>query len=127
MTNIQEIINSKEYIRKQEEIQRRLAQDNIPFVVEIIEMVKADEKRNAVLEKALMRNFYLTSSYDLPHGKFTIYKEGWYLELSGTRCGYSVFVKDNDGEMELTRKPNADKLHKLYEVEYNDMWRVYEF
>ena len=36
------------------------------------------------------------------------------MELTGTRCKFSVFAKDNDGEIEITRKPDDSKLHKLY-------------
>ncbi len=69
-------------------------------------MKEMPESKKEVLRKALDRNFILTSSRVLCFGKITIYKEGWYLELEGTRCSFSVFAKDNDGEFEFTRKPS---------------------
>lgn len=63
----------------------------------------------------LDRNCALTSTWDLSHGEITIYKQGWYLELTGTRCRFSVFAFDNDGEIEIAdRKPHENKLNRLY-------------
>jgi len=73
------------------------------------------EEKKEVLKKALERNLILTSSYVLSGCTLTIYKEGWLVKLDGTRCSFSVFAKDNDGEFEFIRKPNESKLHKLYE------------
>lgn len=71
-----------------------------------------DEKK-AVLHKALQRNYSITSSYMLENGKVTIYAEGAYLQLTGVRCSFSVFV-NADGK--FTRKPNENKLTKLFEI-----------
>ena len=73
------------------------------------------EAKKAVLVKALERNMILTSSWVLSSCTLVIYKEGWLLKLDGTRCSFSVFAKDNDGEFEFIRKPAESKLHKLYE------------
>ena len=73
------------------------------------------ESKKKALNNALERNMILTSAYVLSMGEMTIYKEGWYLVLHGTRCSFSVFAKDNDGELQIIRKPNENKLHKLYE------------
>ena len=73
-----------------------------------------NEKRE-VLKKALTRNLYLTSAYVLSSATLTVYKEGWLLRLEGTRANFTLFVKDNDGDFEYIRKPNENKLHKLYE------------
>jgi len=73
------------------------------------------EEKKEVLKKALERNLILTSSYVLSSCTLTIYKEGWLVKLDGTRCNFSVFAKDNDGDFEFIRKPNESKLHKLYE------------
>ena len=75
---------------------------------------KMPEEKKVALEKALDRNYILTSSRVLSFGEMTVYKEGWLLELEGTRCKFSVFAKDNDGEFEFIRKPVEKKLHKLY-------------
>lgn len=68
------------------------------------------------LKNALNRNLILTSTYSLGQGALTIYKEGFYLTLDGTRARFSVFAFDNDGELVIAeRKPHETKLHKLYE------------
>lgn len=72
------------------------------------------EEKKASLEKALDRNFILTSARVLSMGEMTVYKEGWLLVLNGTRCKFSIFAKDNDGKFEFIRKPIESKLHKLY-------------
>ena len=74
------------------------------------------ENKLNTLKKALDRNEILTSVYSLEAGELTIYKEGFYLELSGTRAKFSVFAHDNDGELVIAdRKPHDSKLHKLYD------------
>ena len=91
---------------------------------EIIKLVMEDNKRKITLEKALDRNFILTSSYNLEELTLEIYKEGFYLILEGTRCSYKVFARDNDGKLELIRKPRV--LNKIYsENEKTD--RIYQF
>ena len=91
---------------------------------EIITMVMEDTKRKITLEKALDRNFMLTSSYNLEELTLEIYKEGFYLILEGARCSYKVFARDNDGKLELIRKPRV--LNKIYsENEKTD--RIYQF
>ena len=105
-------------------------QINIEITKEIVKKVMADASRKQTLEKALLRNYTLTTVYDLESVILEVYKEGYYLILSGTRCEYKVYAKDNDGELELTRKPNKDKLHLLYKdsgkswyIGLDDMWR----
>lgn len=90
-------------------------QINDEIVRDIVKSVLSDESRKQTLEKALYRNHILTSEYDLNFVKLSIYKEGFYLTLEGTRCDYKIFAKDNDGDLELTRKPNESKLHLIYE------------
>ena len=85
---------------------------NREIVAEILQ--KMPENKKETLRKALDRNLILTSSRVLSCCEMTIYKEGWLVELTGTRCKFSVFAKDNDGQYEFIRKPNKDKLHKLY-------------
>ena len=72
------------------------------------------KEKKSSLNKALDRNLSLTSVRVLSFGEITVYKEGWLLTLQGTRCQFSVFAKDNDGEFEFCRKPTESKLHKLY-------------
>lgn len=97
---------------------------NKEIVREIIAMVMEDAKRKTTLEKALDRNFILTSSYNLEELTLEIYKEGFYLILEGTRCSYKVFARDNDGKLELIRKPRV--LNKIYS-ENDKTDRVYQF
>lgn len=80
-------------------------------------------ERKQTLINALRRNYMLTSTYDLSHLTLTVYVEGFYVELDGTRCGFKVFAKDNDGKLEITRKPAETRLHKLYSV-YSSTWEV---
>ena len=75
------------------------------------------ESKKHVLLNALERNFELTSSWLLEHGTLTCYKEGWYITLQGTRCSFSVWAYDNDGELVFHRKPNESKLNKLWEYD----------
>lgn len=72
------------------------------------------EPKKEVLRKALTRNSLLTSCRTLEHCYFTVYKEGFLIELCGTRCGFAVYANDNDGNFAFMRKPNKNKLHKLY-------------
>lgn len=62
---------------------------NKEIAKEIIELVIKDDKRKATLEKALERNFMLTSSYNMEELTLEIYKEGFYLILEGQ----DVFIK----------------------------------
>ena len=72
------------------------------------------ESKKATLRKALERNLILTSSYVLSGCTLTIYKEGFLVQLDGTRCSFSVYAKDDDGDLVFMRKPNESTLHKLY-------------
>ena len=79
------------------------------------------EEKKQVLRNALNRNAYFTSAWTLEHGTLTVYKEGWYIELTGTQSGFKVFVLDNDRfdkvgnePFKVIRKPVESKLNKLY-------------
>lgn len=85
---------------------------NKEIVIDIINALPEDKVIK--LMNACYINYLLTSTYELSNVEITVYKEGWYVELIGTICKFSVFAKDNDGEIEITRKPNENKLHKLY-------------
>lgn len=76
------------------------------------------EKR-VTLSNALVRNLLLTSSRVLSKCEYTVYKEGWYFQFHGTRSGFSIYAKDNDGEFEVIRKPKDSELHKLYDGNFN--------
>ena len=86
---------------------------NKEVVAEILEQMP--ESKKVTLGKALYRNYLLTSAKVLENCTLIVYKEGWLVKLEGTRCNFSVFAKDNDGEYEVVRKPVEKKLHKLYE------------
>lgn len=79
-------------------------------------LVGMPEAKMEALKNACSRNSYLTSYFGLEHGMFYVYKEGFRVELLGTRSSFSVYVKDNDGDLEYTRKPAESKLHPLYEL-----------
>lgn len=86
---------------------------NNEMALEIILALKG--KKFERLVATLDRNNYLTSCWDLSSGEMVVYKEGFYLTLEGTRCKFSVFAWDRDGEMEIAdRKPVEGKLHRLY-------------
>lgn len=95
------------------ELRTMVKRNNRELANRILEEMPEEKKQ--LLEKALDRNEILTSSRSLGNGCMSVYKEGWYIKLEGTRCSFSVFAKDVDGEFEFIRKPNADKLHKIYD------------
>lgn len=95
------------------------ARFNEEFTMDMLKSMPEEKKE--VLRKALTRNSYFTSAWTLEHGTMTVYKEGWYIELSGTQSGFKVFIKDNDGEFETIRKPNDKKLSFLYKTSLH-MW-----
>ena len=70
------------------------------------------EEKKQKVERLCKLNHHYTSTYGPSSVDMLIYKEGWYVTLNATRCSYSFFVKDNDGEFKFTRKPK--KLHLLY-------------
>lgn len=72
------------------------------------------ESKKSVLSKALDRNEILTSARVLSYATIFIYKEGFLLKLEGTRCQFTVFAKDNDGELEFIRKPKDSLLNLIY-------------
>lgn len=79
------------------------------------------EAKKAVLRNALYRNMCFTSARTLEHGTLTVYKEGWYIELTGCQCSYRVFVMDNDRfdptgtvPYRVIRKPADSKLNFLH-------------
>lgn len=89
--------------------------NNINYEIAIDMLNNMPEVKKQTLRKALERNLYLTSSYIMESGTMTIYKEGFLLRLNGTRCSFSVFAFDNDGELIFSRKPNEKKLNKIYD------------
>lgn len=89
--------------------------DNILYEMAKKMIEEIPETKREVLRKALGRNAILTGCYILENGVMTVYKEGYYLELSGCRSKVSIWAADNDGEMVFGRKPVEAKLHKLYE------------
>ncbi len=98
-----------------------MKQFNVELAQEI--MNKLPEEKKATLAKACERNLMFTSSYGLENVTMTIYLEGFHLKFEGCRSSFSVYAKDNDGELEITRKPAESKLHKLYE-DWGKTWNV---
>lgn len=90
-----------------------LSKVNRELVMDIIKGLPDTRKR--VLGDALYRNFILTSAWVLSGCTLSVYKEGFYVELGGTRSAFRVWVSDNDGELVYGRKPAEKTLHKLYE------------
>lgn len=78
------------------------------------------EGKRKTLLNACIRNNYLAAFYGLPEAKMEIYKEGFYLKLSGTRSQFAIYARDNDGILEpQQRKPKESELHKLYTDSFN--------
>lgn len=98
--------------QEQKEMKSKCRKINYEIAMDILKNLSEEKKK--VLENALTRNLILTSSFCMSFGEMTIYKEGFLLVLKGTRCSFSVYVKDNDGILQETRKPIENKLHKLY-------------
>ena len=76
-----------------------------------------------VLEAARRRNGILTSTFDLENVTLTIYKEGFYLEMTGCRSRFALWCFDRDGELVEGRKPAEKSLHKIYS-EWGKTWDV---
>ena len=90
---------------------------NHDLAMRILHEMPKEKKQS--LSKALDRNQILTSTRSLSDGLITIYKEGWYLQLKGTRSQFSIYAQDNDGEFIFKRKPSETTLHKLYTQSLN--------
>lgn len=88
-------------------------------IIEMMFDAMSAEKKEA-FRNAAYRNCYLTSEYTLRNGRIVTYKEGWYLELEGCRSRFAAFAKDNDGELEIIRKPKDEKLHKIWGMEFDN-------
>lgn len=86
---------------------------NVEIAREILN--KLPQSKINTLINACIRNEILTSSFGLENLTMTIYKEGFRIQMDGCRSSWSVYAKDNDGELEITRKPNESKLHKIYD------------
>ena len=95
----------------------------IELVHDIINMVMQEPTRKETLVKALERNESLTATYELGFFEMDVYQEGFYLTLNGTRCSYSIYAKDIDGELELTRKPRNLQYSHSYSGNTYYNWR----
>ena len=111
------------------QVAKRFA-ENICYEMAYRMLDEMPECKAEVLCKALDRNLILTSCSVLSSGYLYTYKEGWLLKLEGTRCSFSVFAYDNDGELLFSRKPKESSLHLLYskwltfnECDY-DRWKA---
>ena len=95
---------------------------NVQIANEI--MNNLPEGKIKALVNACIRNEMLTTTYGLEQMTMTVYKEGWLLTFNGCRSQFRVFAKDNDGEVEITRKPNESKLHKIYDDWARTEWVI---
>lgn len=84
------------------------------FAVDIL--CNMPKSKKEVLRRALDRNQILTSVRIMEFGKIHVYKEGFYLVLEGTRCGFRVWAGDNDSSFVFGRKPIDKKLHLLHKT-----------
>ena len=90
-----------------------MKQTNKEMVRDILTAMPREKKIQ--LHNACYRNYLLTSTYGLEFTTITIYNEGWYVEMEGTRCGFRIWVGDNDGEFVFgKRKPKESTLHKIW-------------
>ena len=90
------------------------------FIKWMFEEMPASKKKG--FNMAATRNLYLTSEYTLRDVRFTVYTEGWYIEMEGCRSRFACYAADNDGELVFTRKPNTNKLHKLWGIEFDNLF-----
>lgn len=90
-------------------------------------MSNLPESKKATLSKALDRNFILTSTAVLSGCEMRIYKQGWQLNFTGTRCCFSVYANDNDGDFEITRKPSENSLNLLYTCDLTNSFNESDF
>lgn len=98
-------MKSKDYAKNMREV----AEMTVEMMFEVL-----PKEKKEVFENACHRNDILTTYYGLGFSELSIYKEGYYLKMDGTRSSFAVFVKDNDGELEVTRKPKDSKLSFLW-------------
>lgn len=85
---------------------------NEMIAIEILQQMP--EKKKYALSNTITRNYMLTTDSYISNVRIEVYKQGWYLVITGTRCKFAVWAGDNDGEYIFTRKPRADKLNRLY-------------
>jgi len=101
---------------------REIAEMTVQMMFDVL-----PDSKKKVFENACYRNYLLTSWTGLGFSRLHIYKEGFYLEMDGTRSRFTVFTKDNDGELEVMKKPNEDKLHKIWEAQWlNEMPKAFQ-
>lgn len=93
----------------------RSVRDQVADMVEgfLLDNEIMTEKVREQIKKALTINAHLTSCYKLQVEEVQDIRgrdsntSGWYIILSGTRCGVKFFVNN---DMEISRKPNKDKV-----------------
>lgn len=85
------------------------AEKTIEFMFE-----QMPESKVKVLENACYRNMLLTSTFMLGFSELSVYKEGFYWKAEGCRSSFAVYMKDNDGELIVCRKPKEEKLSFLW-------------
>ena len=69
------------------------------FVKWMFEEMPTSKKKN--FNMAATRNLYLTSEYTLRNARFTVYKEGWYIEMEGCRSRLLAMRQTMTGSLYL--------------------------
>lgn len=92
------------------------------FTTDFLKAMPENKKR--ALHNACDRNDVLTSYFGLSNQTIHVYKEGWYVELYGTRCAFKAWAYDNDGDFVFSRKPKENKLHKLYSLSFYGLYKI---
>ena len=107
-------------------MKKNTAYEVAEMTMEMIVEAMPEEKKK-VLQNACYRNLLLTSWYGLGFSELKIYKEGYYFTAGGTRSSFAVFVKDDDGELSVIRKPKDSKLSFLWGFHWmNEMPKAIE-
>ena len=88
------------------------------FTAYLAQSMPTEKKR--VFNNACYRNLLLTSDYTIRNACLTVYKEGWYVEITGCRSKFALFAFDNDGEFEFSRKPKDSKLNYLWSCSFDN-------
>lgn len=89
-----------------------MKETNREMITDILKAMPTEKKQQ--LHQACYRNYLLTSTYGLEFTDITIYNEGWYIVMKGTRVEFRVWAGDKDGEFVFGRKPKESKLHKIW-------------
>lgn len=85
--------------------------ENDEMLKDLVGIMPINKKKQ--LQKMFDRTEALTSDYGFECVIY-VYKEGFYLRFCGTRSSFNCFIKDNDGELSVCKKPNDSKLNLIW-------------